>query len=286
MAVTTTDQLGVLDAVLFGWFAGPHKDRGMERFPLMASPLPMLVLVGAYVLCTVFARRLAPKTPIAVPVSVVVAYNAFLVVLSAFMGLGMIVEGFFVLRVVPPCGPYDFAGRTLRLRFFVWCYYFSKFIEFGDTLLMVLRHKWDQISLLHVYHHMSMPVLWYLAGNWIGPGPTFVGPMINCFVHVVMYAYYGLAALGIEVHWKRYITQMQLVQFVVVFFYDLYIAFAGPQCCVGVAGNICARMHLLCAGYMVSLVLFFGHFYVNSYRSKARQRYPNNNQQHQKAKTT
>ena len=39
--------------------------------------------------------------------------------------------------------------------------------------------------------------------------------MINCFVHIWMYMYYGLAALGPEVQkylwWKKYITKMQLV---------------------------------------------------------------------------
>lgn len=41
--------------------------------------------------------------------------------------------------------------------------------------------------------------------------------MINCFVHIWMYMYYGLAALGPEVQrylwWKKYITKMQLVIF-------------------------------------------------------------------------
>jgi elongation of very long chain fatty acids protein 4 len=39
--------------------------------------------------------------------------------------------------------------------------------------------------------------------------------MLNSFVHTIMYAYYGLSALGPWVQkylwWKKYITQMQLV---------------------------------------------------------------------------
>ncbi|VDI14525.1 Hypothetical predicted protein [Mytilus galloprovincialis] len=43
--------------------------------------------------------------------------------------------------------------------------------------------------------------------------------MINSFIHVVMYGYYGLSALGPHMQkylwWKRYLTMMQLIQFVV-----------------------------------------------------------------------
>lgn len=42
----------------------------------------------------------------------------------------------------------------------------------------------------------------------------FIG-LVNTFVHIVMYSYYGLAAIGPHMQkylwWKRYLTSMQLV---------------------------------------------------------------------------
>ena len=39
--------------------------------------------------------------------------------------------------------------------------------------------------------------------------------MLNSFVHVIMYSYYGLSAMGPAVQkylwWKKYLTQLQLV---------------------------------------------------------------------------
>lgn len=44
--------------------------------------------------------------------------------------------------------------------------------------------------------------------------PAFFGPTLNCFVHVVMYSYYGLSAIPAVrpyLWWKKHITQLQLV---------------------------------------------------------------------------
>lgn len=47
-----------------------------------------------------------------------------------------------------------------------------------------------------------------------GGHSTFVG-LLNTFVHVILYGYYFLAALGPQIQkylwWKRYITKLQLV---------------------------------------------------------------------------
>ena len=51
--------------------------------------------------------------------------------------------------------------------------------------------------------------------KYVGGGQTFFLCMLNSFVHTVMYAYYGLSALGpaVQKHlwWKKYLTQLQLV---------------------------------------------------------------------------
>ena len=45
---------------------------------------------------------------------------------------------------------------------------------------------------------------------------AYFGATCNSFVHVVMYAYYGLSAIGPQMRpylwWKRYITKLQLVR--------------------------------------------------------------------------
>jgi len=60
-----------------------------------------------------------------------------------------------------------------------------------------------------------MPMIsWGVTKYFPGGHGTFIG-VINSFVHIIMYTYYLLAALGPELQkylwWKKYITTLQLV---------------------------------------------------------------------------
>lgn len=64
----------------------------------------------------------------------------------------------------------------------LWWYYFSKCIEFLDTIFFVMRKKNNQVSFLHVYHHASMFPLWWLGVKYVAGG------MCEYFcVHVFLY---------------------------------------------------------------------------------------------------
>ena len=50
------------------------------------------------------------------------------------------------------------------LRHGVLVYWISKLVELMDTVYMVLRHKSQQISFLHVWHHSTITML---AGEFV-----------------------------------------------------------------------------------------------------------------------
>lgn len=97
----------------------------------------------------------------------------------------------------------------------VWWYYFSKLLEFCDTIFFILRKKDKQLTFLHVYHHSTMFSLWWIGVKWVPSGSTFLPAMVNSFIHVLMYSYYALSALGPKIEkylwWKKYLTILQLV---------------------------------------------------------------------------
>eukprot|EP01147_Barroeca_monosierra_P002131 gene2131-8013_t len=62
--------------------------------------------------------------------------------------------------------------------------------------------------------------LWWIAARMAPGGQSAYPSAINACVHVVMYSYYLLAALGPSLQpylwWKQYLTQLQLAQHFIV----------------------------------------------------------------------
>lgn len=144
----------------------------------------------------------------------------------------------------------------------LWWFYFSKCVEMLDTIFFILRKKNNQVSFLHVYHHATMFPIWYIGVKWVAGGQSFFGGMINSFIHVIMYTYYGVAALGPEwqkyLWWKRYLTKLQLIQFV------CGIAHASQALVIRHCG-FPAWMHYALIFYAFTILLFFLNFYFHAY---------------------
>lgn len=68
------------------------------------------------------------------------------------------------------CQPVDYSNnpRAIRALETCWLYYMSKFFELFDTVVFVLRKKNNQVSILHVYHHASMPIISWIGVKFIG----------------------------------------------------------------------------------------------------------------------
>ena len=82
---------------------------------------------------------------------------------------------------------------------------------------------------------------------------TFFG-LLNSFVHVVMYSYYLLAAMGPQFQkylwWKKHLTTLQMVQFATVFVHSSQALFNG-----------CNYPKILSLALCFHSILFFGLFF-------------------------
>jgi hypothetical protein len=87
----------------------------------------------------------------------------------------------------------------------------SKFLEFVDTLFIILRKS--NLDFLHYYHHfVTCLYCWNSGYLQISTGIYFAS--INLFIHSIMYFYYALLAFDIKilVPYKTYITILQTSQ--------------------------------------------------------------------------
>ncbi|GIY34618.1 elongation of very long chain fatty acids protein 7 [Caerostris darwini] len=108
-----------------------------------------------------------------------------------------------------------------------WVIYILKYIEYADTIFFVLRKKDHLVTNLHVIHHAVLPLICWVFLRTETSGFQFIPGGLNSFVHVLMYTYYGLAAMGPSVQkylwWKEYLTKLQMLQFVIILIFVLVI---------------------------------------------------------------
>ncbi|KAJ8403293.1 hypothetical protein AAFF_G00355100 [Aldrovandia affinis] len=212
-------QLNYLVYRLFG-----ERDSRVRGWLLLDSYLPTLAFTLVYLLIVYLGPLYMKDRPAYSLKKVLIVYNFAVTILSLYMLIELICSswaGGYRLQCQSLHGAGDGDVRVAKV---LWWYYFSKLIEFLDTMFFVLRKKNNQISFLHVYHHASMFNIWWCVLNWIPCGQSFFGPTLNSFIHVLMYSYYGLSTIP-SMHkylwWKRYLTQAQLVQFVLTITHTL-----------------------------------------------------------------
>lgn len=88
-------------------------------------------------------------------------------------------------------------------------------ILFPFQLFFILRKKNQHVSTLHVIHHGVMPFSVWMGVKFAPGGHSTFFALLNTFVHIVMYFYYMVAAMGPQfqkyIWWKKYLTTMQMV---------------------------------------------------------------------------
>lgn len=95
----------------------------------------------------------------------------------------------------------------------------SKLLELIDTLWICLRKKNRQITFLHVFHHSFVLLMTWFYFKIAPGGSSAMFPMVNGTVHTIMYIYYIMSTfepLKKYLWWKKYVTKIQLLQFVIL----------------------------------------------------------------------
>lgn len=129
------------------------------------------------------------------------------------------------------CEPYkiDYSDQSMRTVRASWLHLLSKYTELLDTIFFILRKRFDLVSGLHVIHHCIMPLTIWCGIKFLPTGHGTFPIFLNSGVHIVMYMYYMLAAMGPKMRkylwWKQHLTQLQMIQFVAVFIHSSQLLF-------------------------------------------------------------
>jgi len=240
-----------------------YGDNRVSRLPLLGSgPWHVLTLTGLYLyFVKVYGPRMMKDRKPYDLRNIMIFHNTFLVLLN---GIGFIIAmaGTNFGAITLECRQFDPDSPDTTdqiLLYLGYTYYISKFIDFLDTIYFVLRKKDSHVTPLHVFHHTMMPFWCYIFFKFSTYTNNGFIPLVNAFIHTIMYTYYALAALGPHMTpylwWKPWITILQLVQFVACTIHSVYM----------LLDTSCTCSKILISFQVAHGVLFFQLFF-NFYR--------------------
>uniref|UniRef100_A0A8D8XYU8 Elongation of very long chain fatty acids protein n=1 Tax=Cacopsylla melanoneura TaxID=428564 RepID=A0A8D8XYU8_9HEMI len=248
-----------------------HEDKRVDNWFLVQSWIPVTSIVMAYL---VFVNYLGPRMMRNRPAYnikyIMLVYNLIQTLMNAQMLTNLPGTMHHLIR----CTPSIFRDPELKYQnFHLWIlfnemshrYYLIKLLDLLDTVFFVLRKKQSHVTFLHVYHHSLMVMAIWFGIRYLKAEQGIVLGAINCVVHVVMYSYYFLAALGPSVRkylwWKKYLTILQLIQFILIGVHALcLIIFRCPMPVMFITYFILLQAIVMC--------ILFGNFYYQSYVKK------------------
>ena len=147
------------------------------------------------------------------------------------------------------------------LEYWMWLFTWSKLIELGDTVFIVLRKQ--KLICLHWTHHIITLIYCFVVYSEL-PAISRWGYSINYMIHTIMYFYYALKVIKVAVPLSvsKLITSLQTVQMlvgVVTSSSALYYRLKGHMC----DGTV----PILLATIAMALYYFvlFAHYYINRY---------------------
>jgi hypothetical protein len=145
-------------------------------------------------------------------------------------------------------------------------FYLSKYYEFVDTWLIVCKvDSWTGKravpSLLQTYHHAGIALTMY--GSTVSQSAWIAWVVVmNSTVHTIMYTYFLASTFGYRSPLAKYLTSMQLLQFLTGITMTCGVHYMGNACDSQASRYTLAGIQI----YAVGLVILFGSFYKKKYK--------------------
>ena len=203
-------------------------------------------------------------------------YNVTQIFLCAYMSVHALViakhEGLLNLQ----CGAFHFEDP--KVGELLWLFYVSKILDFMDTVFIIASCKQSQFTFLHTFHHFTIYSVYWLNVNINYDGDIYFTILANGFIHTIMYSYYWISMhipkvkdektnrLKYGIWWKKYLTQMQLIQFLLMMGQALWIVF-GAKCTESPP-----RVTKLYFGYILLMFGLFMWFFKKTYSRRKKKR--------------
>lgn len=248
-------------------YMADHRDPRSLSFPLVSTVWPVVSIIAGYLYVVLKAGPTYMEHRKAYDLKTVIRiYNIVQVIAN---GSFFLVVSYILLQRTNfsyACQPVNYtkSKEGYEELYLSYGYFLLKVLDLADTVFFVLRKKQSHVSFLHVYHHAIMVSLSYLAVVFVPGGHVIMLGVWNSLVHAVMYFYYYRASYGSQSSWKKYLTRLQLVQFV-----HMGIHFGRPAL-FGMECGFPRVWHWVGFLQAVFILGMFLDFYIKAYVTKGR----------------
>ncbi|KAK4873813.1 hypothetical protein RN001_013173 [Aquatica leii] len=211
-------------------------DPRTQNWFLISEPWQLLtiILLYLYAVYKFLPAYMLNKEPYTLK-KIIGAYNIFQIIACGFLIYGVSTSGWLTDYSLG-CQVVDYSENEMPLRMakFMWWHMIVKMCELLETCFFVLRKKTNQVTFLHVYHHISTLILAWIACKYFPGGMISFTVLPNSFIHIIMYGYYFLTALGPTMRKKMDIvksklTILQLIQLGIILIHSVQIILPGCE---------------------------------------------------------
>ncbi|TMW53725.1 hypothetical protein DOY81_001193 [Sarcophaga bullata] len=135
-------------------------DKRFKAYPLMDKPWPMIAILIIYGLTALKwgPKFMAKRKPFKVD-GIMKLYNVVQVLLNAWAvleGAKIIFVGNDIKLICQEYIPNNTSPAIMSLLAPTLAYCYMKYLDLFDTLFFLARKKFNQVTFLHVYHHITM----------------------------------------------------------------------------------------------------------------------------------
>lgn len=233
----------------------------------MSSPFPLITSIIIYLWLIYKVLPAFMKSRKAYELTTIIrVYNALQVMICAYFVIRHQMIGVGLLSACTCMQPKDnekISSENMEILKLHYFFIFLRFFEFIETIFFILRKKSNQVSALHVYHHIAVVALLWLHLKFNGgPIDNYIG-VLNSFIHIIMYTYYFLSSFqnftNVTRTIKPLITTVQILQLSVLFVHSCVALM--PSCNA-------SKVYILQVLNLSLLIFMFLRFFVKNFNEK------------------
>lgn len=167
MATSTSARIIPVDQSINYW--DRYCDPRTVNFWLMSNgPWKLAGFTIAYLAIIVFGQRWMRKRKPYVLRTPMLIYNITMVIINGYFLYESLLWLNFGQRLFDFKFPSinDRSSNTMHIINMFYYYQWTKFVDYFDTFFFILRKKDRQLTALHIYHHISVPIIGWIS-SWV-----------------------------------------------------------------------------------------------------------------------